>query len=305
MSEHIITTQSLTRNFGAFKAVNQLNLHVPEGSIYGFLGPNGAGKTTTIRMMLGLIPPSAGDVFIFDHKVSHHYPAIFHQVGALVEEPAIYPNLNGWENLQIYALLRGLKKADIEKALQTVRLTKDAKKLTRKYSTGMRQRLGLAIALLASPRLLILDEPTNGLDPAGMLEMRELLIRLQKEEGSTIFLSSHLLNEVEQVASVIGIVNKGKLVFEGALGEMRQQFKNSAILEVDKPTRACEVLTGLGWQVHENDDKSLAVQIKTREGLADIISQLVLHGIQVFRSSQERTSLEEVFLTMTEQIESI
>jgi ABC-2 type transport system ATP-binding protein len=216
---YAIETEALTRAFGARAAVEQLNLLVPNGGIYGFLGPNGAGKTTTIRMLLGLIRPDSGKVRLFG---KHFEFSMLNRVGSLVEAPSLYPHLTGRENLEVTRRLVGAARADIDRVLAIVRLARDADRLVREYSLGMRQRLGLALALLNSPELLILDEPTNGLDPAGIHEMRDLLRRMPAEHGVTVFLSSHLLSEVEQIAGSVGIIREGRMLFQGSLAELRR-----------------------------------------------------------------------------------
>ena len=206
MTELAITTFRLTRRFGDLTAVADLDLQVPGGSVYGFLGPNGAGKTTTIRLLLGLIRPNAGEVRLFGQSLRDGRMTLLRRVGALVETPSLYPHLTGRENLEVTRRLLDARQEQINRALAIVKLEQDAHRRVAHYSSGMRQRLGLALALLGEPELLILDEPTNGLDPAGIREMRDLICRLPEEHGVTVFLSSHLLNEVEQVATHIGII---------------------------------------------------------------------------------------------------
>src|ERR1051325_9454199 len=214
MENPLIETRGLTRRFGAQLAVDTLNLSVPAAGVYGFLGPNGAGKTTAIRMLLGLIRPTAGEVCLFGQSLNGNQRSVLRRVGALVEAPSLYPHLTGRENLEVTRRLLGSDRNLVEVALATVKLTKDADRRVREYSLGMRQRLGLALALLNKPQLLILDEPTNGLDPAGIHEMRDLIRRFPAEFGVTVFLSSHLLSEVEQIASDIGIIHEGRLLFQ-------------------------------------------------------------------------------------------
>jgi len=219
--EYLIETRGLSRRFGAQVAVDDLNLLVPAAGVYGFLGPNGAGKTTAIRMLLGLIRPDAGEVCLFGQPLRSNHRALMSRVGALVEAPSLYPHLTGRENLEVTRRLLGSPPKLIDVALDTIRLMRDADRRVREYSLGMRQRLGLALALLNKPQLLILDEPTNGLDPAGIHEMRDLIRRLPDEFGVTVFLSSHLLSEVEQIASHIGIIHESKLLFQGTLAELQ------------------------------------------------------------------------------------
>ncbi len=218
VNKYVIETRALSRRFGAQVAVDDLNLLVPSAGVYGFLGPNGAGKTTAIRMLLGLIRPDAGEVRLFGQPLNSKHRVLMSRVGALVEAPSLYAHLTGRENLEVTRRLLGSPRHLIDVALETIKLTRDANRRVREYSLGMRQRLGLALALLNKPELLILDEPTNGLDPAGIHEMRDLIRRLPEEFGVTVFLSSHLLSEVEQIAGHIGIIHESKLLFQGSEG---------------------------------------------------------------------------------------
>ena len=235
MTNYAIETSLLTRHFGQVMAVDRVDVRVPERSVYGFLGPNGAGKTTTIRLLLGLIKPDLGDVRIFDQSIRRQRLNVLKRVGALVEAPSLYPHLTGRENLEVTRRLIGAWPEQIERVLEIVRLEKDANRLVRGYSMGMRQRLGIALALLNEPDLLILDEPTNGLDPAGIIEMRDLISRLPHDTNTTVFLSSHLLNEVEQVATHIGIINEGRMLFQGTLDELHAQRRETVSLGVNRP----------------------------------------------------------------------
>ena len=210
MSELAIETLELSRRFSEIKAVNDLNLHVPKGSIYGFLGPNGSGKTPTIRLLLRLIKPNKGKTTILGLQLQNHKLEILKKIGAMIELPSLYGHLTGWENLEVTRRLINGNKDKISQVLEIVGLTNDANRLVKGYSQGMRQRLGLALALLNDPEILILDEPTNGLDPSGIHEIRNLISALPQKFGITIFLSSHLLRENEQIATVVGIINSGK-----------------------------------------------------------------------------------------------
>ncbi len=299
MTENIIQTQYLTRRFGHVVAVSELDLAVPKGCVYGFLGPNGAGKTTTIRMLLGLIRPNKGSVHLFGKTFKKDRISVLRQVGSLVEAPSLYPNLTGRENLKLLALLLDLPGEEIDRVLEIVQMQAAADRLVRGYSTGMRQRLGLAGALMGHPKLLILDEPTNGLDPAGIQEMRHLLRGLPEAFGVTVFLSTHLLNEVEQIATQIGIINKGKLIFQGSPEKLQTKLSGNAILQVDNPNRARQILTGMGWQVGQNGDHSLSIVSRDMQTLAKANAQLVAQGIEVYHLSQEKRSLEEIFLSLT------
>lgn len=299
MSKYIVTTTGLTRRFGTITAVKNLNLNIPQGSIYGFLGPNGAGKTTTIRMLLGLIKPDSGNVTLFGSSLHKERQTILPRIGSLVESPAYYEHLTGQENLELFRRLTDWPKSRVPDVLKLVRLTDAANRPARTYSTGMKQRLGLAIALLGEPDLLILDEPTNGLDPAGIMEIRELIARLPQERGVTVFLSSHLLSEVEQIATHIGIIQNGRLCFQGDLSALHQEMNEQVVVQVNQPDAAKQVLSQGGWQLASNGNQRLAVTAHTASDAAIINSQLVQAGIGVYHLAWERPSLENIFLTLT------
>lgn len=220
--DYIITTKQLTKKYKDFIAVNDISLHIPKGSIYGFLGPNGAGKSTTMKMLLGLTAPTKGS-FTIDGK---HFPvdrlAILKEVGSFIESPSFYANLTGKENLDIIRRILGLPKSAVEEALEFVGLAEFGNRLAKKYSLGMKQRLGLAGALLGRPPILILDEPTNGLDPSGIHEIRNLIKSLPELYDCTVLISSHMLSEIELIADDIGILNHGRLLFEGSLDDLRR-----------------------------------------------------------------------------------
>ena len=300
MQNFLIETSGLTRRFGKQLAVDDLNLEVPAAGVYGFLGPNGAGKTTAIRMLLGLIRPDAGSVRLFGEPLATHRRSLLRRVGALVESPSLYPHLTGRENLEVTRRLLGAPRDLIDRALETINLTRDAHRRVREYSLGMRQRLGLALALLNKPELLILDEPTNGLDPAGIHEMRDLIRRLPVELGVTIFLSSHLLSEVEQIASHIGIIHEGRLLFQGTFNELQARQQVHLELGVNQPERAIACLTAAGWIVQRNADGLLTVAASTAADAVRINNLLVVsEGLEVFHLATTQASLEDIFLTLT------
>ena len=299
MEKFLIETRGLTRRFGKQVAVNDLNLSVPAAGVYGFLGPNGAGKTTAIRMLLGLIRPNAGEVRLFGQPLKGNQRSLMSRVGALVESPSLYPHLTGRENLEVTRRLLGSPRKLIDVALDTIRLTKDADRRVREYSLGMRQRLGLALALLNKPELLILDEPTNGLDPAGIHEMRDLIRRLPEEFGVTVFLSSHLLSEVEQIAGYIGIIHEGSLLFQGPLADLQNKQQTQLTIGVKQLDEAVDCLVNAGWTVQRRVDGLLNVSAKTSEDAARINSLLVDHRLEVFHLSLSQASLEDIFLTLT------
>ena len=299
MQRYMIETHRLTRCFGAQLAVDDLNLQAPEAGVYGFLGPNGAGKTTAIRMLLGLIRPDAGEVHLFGAPLAANRQQLMRRVGALVEAPSLYPHLTGRENLEVTRQMLGAPRALIDRALDIIKLQQDAHRRVREYSLGMRQRLGLALALLNKPELLILDEPTNGLDPAGIHEMRDLLRRLPAEFGVTVFLSSHLLSEVEQIASHIGIIHEGRLLFQGTLSELQDAHRAQLTLGVNQPEQAIHCLTAAGWSVHLRADGMLSVSATTSEDAVRINNLLINQHVEVFHLATAQVSLEDIFLTLT------
>lgn len=218
---YILETNDLVKKHGNAYRVRDVSLRVPERSVYGFLGPNGAGKTTTLKLVLGLIRPDQGDVTLFGRALtSKNRLSLLRQTGSLIESPGGYGHLTGLENMQIVQRLKGAPEQDIERALKTVRLYEQRDKKLKHYSLGMRQRLGLAMALLGDPKLLILDEPTNGLDPAGIQEIRELIRSLPEKRDMTVIVSSHLLSEVEQMADHVGVIHRGEMLYQGALSEL-------------------------------------------------------------------------------------
>ena len=301
----ILRTHHLSRRFGSLRAVDGLDLAVPRGGVYGFLGPNGAGKTTTIRLLLGLLRADAGHVELFGERLApHRRRDLLRRVGALVEDPSLYSHLSGRENLEVTRRLLRAPRARVGGLLAKVGLAEAADRPVRNYSLGMRQRLGLALALLGEPELLILDEPTNGLDPAGIREMRELIRRLSREEGVTIFLSSHLLGEIEQVADRLGIVRGGRLVFEGSLDALRERRRGEIVLGVDRPQEAGDWLRRRGWSVAPPREPADRLRLAAAEpgavAVAELNGALVRGGFRVHHLTHERPNLESLFLDLTE-----
>ena len=304
MTDCAIETIGLSRHFGKIMAVDKLSLRVSQSSIYGFLGPNGAGKTTTIRMLIGLIHPDEGEVELFGLQLGKHRLAALEKIGALVELPSLYPHLTGWENLEITRRLVDAKSSHINRVLDIVGLTADARRLVRGYSHGMKQRLGLALALLREPKLLILDEPTNGLDPAGIHEMHDLICSLPTQHGITVFLSSHLLSEVEQIATEVGIINAGHLIFQGPLSDLQAQWPEQIVIEIDKPPNAFQIIKAAGWVAELKPDGRLVTMGYTTTKAAQINAALVNAGLNVFSLSHIHPSLEQIFLHSTQPSES-
>ena len=292
-----IETSGLRRYFGAIQAVEALDLRVPRRSVYGFLGLNGAGKTTTIRMLLGLLRPTAGQISVLGDAMPEQRVRILRKVGALVESPTTYPHLTGRENLEASRRLIGADPASIPEVLDNVGLTSASRRLVREYSTGMRQRLGLALALLGRPQLLILDEPMNGLDPAGIQEVRELIREIPSRTGVTVFLSSHLLAEVEHVATHVGIIHQGRLPVQGSIASILATERQLRVV-VSDPACASKLLARQGWDVSV-EAGTLLVKTSDDEGAMAINRLVVESGLGVSRLQFEEPSLERVFFAAT------
>ena len=296
--ENAVETRGLSFAYGPEAVVRGLDLAVPSGVVYGFVGPNGAGKTTTIRLLLGLLAPASGSVRVLGLPVPERREDVLRQVGALVEAPALYPHLTAEENLRLEALARDLPAVAVDRALEEAGLAGAGKKLVRELSLGMRQRLGLALAVIHRPRLLVLDEPANGLDPAGVRELRETLRRVASEDGVTVVVSSHILDELESVAEWIGVIARGTLRFQGPLDELKARQR--AVLEVgaDDPARARSVLEARGLAVAERPGGRLAVSVPGRSEIARLNALLVGAGVAVFHLGLEEASLERAFLDL-------
>jgi ABC-type multidrug transport system ATPase subunit len=299
MSNFAIETVGLTYNFGAQTVVKDLSLQVPKGSIYGFLGPNGAGKTTTIKILLNLLQSPSDQVFIFGKEINSNRIASLKRMGALVEQPAIYAHLTGKENLINRCILLGIKRSKCAEMLSLVGLTDAANKKAGKYSLGMKQRLGIALALISDPELLLLDEPTNGLDPNGIIEIRNLMIELTTKHGKTILVSSHLLAEIERTATHVGIINKGELLFQGTINELHDLSKPSVKIETDNQEKAIEILANAGEEIVQQDEQTVSVTFKTKADMGTMNTLLVQNGITVFSIGKERKDLENLFLDIT------
>lgn len=299
----LLKTNALTKRFGTRFAVRDLNLEVRRGDVYGFLGPNGAGKSTTIRLALSLISPTSGTVELFGRNVAKDR-SVLARVGGLVERPDFYNYLSGRKNLEIVgALYGGVEAERIDAVLDTVGLLDRGGDRVKAYSHGMKQRLGIAQALLVQPEFLILDEPTNGLDPQGMKEVRELIRGLNRDSGMTIFLSSHLLNEIEQVASRMCILHNGELVVQGAVQELLSRESVAVRVQAEPKERALELLTAMEWVRDVRDNIDHVVCTMPEERLAATNAALVGDGLAV-SSFSPRRSLEDFFLSITEQPES-
>lgn len=294
----MIQTFGLSKTFKKRTAVEDLNLKVRKGEIYGFLGPNGAGKTTTIRMLLGLARPTGGRIEMFGKSIHDDRKAILKKTGSLVESPSYYGHLTAYENLEVLRRLLEVPKSRIDEVLAIVRLTKEAGRPVKGFSLGMKQRLGIAAAMLADPKLLILDEPTNGLDPSGIQEIRELIKSLPKQHGTTILVSSHLLSEIDLMATQLGIIVKGKMIFQDSIEEIRKLSGSRLSLRVDQPVMAAKMLTEAGCQAETADGK-LYLEGMTDTKIASVIEELVLNKHKIYRVQEEKKSLEQIFLEIT------
>ena len=302
---NIVETRGLCKQYGQAMRVKQLNLSVPEGAVYGFLGPNGAGKSTTLKMVLGLARPTAGEITVFGKHVNpRNRIAILKQVGSLIESPSYYGHLTGEENLRIVQTLRGAPERDIKEVLSIVRLDGQKGKQVAHYSLGMKQRLGLAAALLGFPKLLILDEPTNGLDPAGIQEMRELICSLPGQFGMTVLVSSHLLSEIDQMADHVGIIREGELVFQDTLAALHARSRHHLALRTTDNGQAARLL-GESKIPCTLEDGYLILPLLTDADAAKLSRFLAAHRVDLLRMEERQKSLEDIFLELTGKAASL
>ena len=302
---NIVETWGLCKQYGQAMRVKQLNLSVPEGAVYGFLGPNGAGKSTTLKMVLGLARPTAGEITVFGKPVNpRNRIAILKQVGSLIESPSYYGHLTGEENLRIVQTLRGAPERDIKEVLSIVRLDGQKGKQVAHYSLGMKQRLGLAAALLGFPKLLILDEPTNGLDPAGIQEMRELICSLPGQFGMTVLVSSHLLSEIDQMADHVGIIREGELVFQDTLAALHARSRHHLALRTTDNGQAARLL-GESRIPCTPEDGYLILPLLTDADAAKLSRFLAAHRVDLLRMEERQKSLEDIFLELTGKAASL
>ena len=301
MNNFVIETKQLTKVYGEQDVVKAVNIHVKKGRIYGLLGRNGAGKTTIMKMILGLTPFTSGKVDVFGQDIKGREKQVFPRIGAIIETPGFYPNLTGTENLEIFAKLRGTVGPNaVKKALEVVGLPYKDKKLFSKYSLGMKQRLGIANAILHDPELLILDEPTNGLDPIGIAEMRNFIKELSVERGKTILISSHILSEIALLADDIGIIDHGLLLEENSMKELKKKNRKYILLQVSDVSKAALILEHqfhlVDYSVH--DDQTLRIY-DTCLDLAEINKALIVQDIAVISSQVCNDTLEDYFKKIT------
>ncbi len=297
MTNYCIETIDLTHKFANDEiALNCVNLQVVEGTIYGFLGPNGAGKTTTLKLILGLLKKQCGEITVFGKSFAENRVETLHRTGAMIESPSIYGHLTAVENLRILQKIYQCPKSRIAEVLELLGLADTGSKKTSQFSLGMKQRLSIAIALLHSPSLLILDEPTNGLDPNGILEIRELLQNLNQNHGITILISSHLLSEIEKLVTHIGIIHKGNLLFQGMLADLiaKQRQSTLIVFETSDNQRTCEIIEGQGLTARI-ESNAVLLPIIDKEKIAKINKQLVQSGVEVYQISTVKNELEAIF----------
>lgn len=303
--QNMIETKDLCKTYGNRMVVDHLNLCVPKGCVYGFIGPNGAGKSTSMKMLLGLVHPTSGSVRLMGQEVTEQNRIrLLRHTGSLIESPSGYLHLTAQENLQIIADLKDVKHTEIERVLDVVHLTQDKDKKVGQYSLGMKQRLGIAMALLGNPEILILDEPTNGLDPAGIQEMRALIAGMPEKTGATVLISSHLLGEMEQMVNRVGIIHHGKTLFDGSLQALRKHSQGDLNLRVLDVLKAMPILQRRGLP-NVQKDGVLTLPPMPDFRLAEIVQELADSGAGVVELIRHTKSLEDIFLSLTESTQEV
>jgi ABC-2 type transport system ATP-binding protein len=299
--EYVIKTEHLDFFYGKKNHIlKDLNISVPKGSIYGFLGPNGAGKSTTMQLLSAILPDYKGRIEIFGKSLEEHSPEMFNKIGALVESPALYLHLTGTENLKYICTLKNVPLSEIGTVLKTVGLEGKGRLRVKKYSLGMKQRLAIGMALLGNPELLFLDEPVNGLDPVGITEIRELLVKLNKEKGITIFISSHLLSEIEKMCTHVGIINHGVLKFEGTMETLKNlKQKHQVTLTTKDSSSAQQILSSNGYDASTLTPDKIQILLKDKEAIPTMVTFLTTQQIPVYELRSE-DGLENWFLSLTQ-----
>jgi len=295
----ILQTSGLSYHYSRHvQTLHDINLRVERGSIYGFLGPNGSGKTTTLSLLLGLLKNQSGDIEIFGQHLHANREAILGKIGSLIETPSLYGHLTARENLEVYRNTYGATKGKVEEVLQIVGLADTGKKVTKKFSLGMKQRLSIALALLPNPELLILDEPSNGLDPAGIIELRALVKKLNQEEGMTIVISSHLLSEIEKMASHVGIMYNGKMLFQGPLSELRhfQQKGAKLLIKTSDNERALRLLEAYA---PKREEEVISLSLADLHQVAFIQRMLSKNDLDIYLLQPQTNDLEQLFIDLT------
>lgn len=307
MNEYAIETRHLTKKYGTQASVSDVSLHIRKGHIYGLLGRNGAGKTTLMKMLVNLVQPSSGEIEIFGMPIDQKEKEILPRVGCLIESPGFYPNLTGYENLKIFATLRGIHRRDaITNALKLVGLEQEKKKLFSQYSLGMKQRLAIALAIMHDPELLILDEPVNGLDPIGIVEIRGFLQKLCKQQGKTILISSHILSEISMLADDVGIIHKGVLLEEESLEDLEHKNRRHITLTVSNTFETSRILdSSFGKVPFEVRDDHTIWMYATDLPMGKLNRMLVNSGIDVSAIYLSEDTLEDYFVRLTGGEESV
>ncbi|MCD2501577.1 ABC transporter ATP-binding protein [Clostridium sp. NSJ-145] len=293
---NIIETENLTKQYGTTTVVDNINLHVPKGKIYGLLGRNGAGKTTAMKMMLQLVYPTGGSIRLFGTDYKEHTHSLYGKIGSIIETPGFYSNLTGYENLKIIAKLRGkLSKDSVQEALRVVGLEKETRKVFADYSLGMKQRLGIAAAIMHEPELLILDEPINGLDPIGISEIRSFLSELSHSKGTTILISSHVLNEIEQIADIIGVMHEGRLIEEVNMAELHKRNRRYIEFELSNVEIAAKILEN-NYQIKDYSIQGNTIKIYDfTHNSGEINKAFVENGLLVTKINIDEENLENYF----------
>lgn len=302
MGEYIIQTEGLNFQYSKHKKVlDNISINVPKGSIYGFLGPNGAGKSTTMRLLTGIIPEQGDAIKLFNQPLKEQLPLVFYKIGSLVESPALYLHLSGLDNLRYIAKLRNISEEKILETLVLVNLEKDGNRKAKQYSLGMKQRLAIAMALLSEPELLLLDEPVNGLDPNGIIDIRKLLVKLNKERGVTIFVSSHLLSEIEKMCTHVGIINKGKLRFEGTIQELSKKASFCKVqITLDDAENWLAELDQNYKNVNQIANNQITLEIGDKMLIPEFIKNLIAKNASIYEV-KILDGLEEWFMTITDE----
>ncbi len=296
--ETIIKTTDLNFSFGKQKVIDKLCLEVPKNSIFGFLGPNGAGKSTTIKLLLGLLHSSESNIHLFGKDLRNNKNEILNKVGNLIESPTIYRNLTASENLLYLNKIYKKETTRIEEILKIIGLWEHRNKKAKHFSTGMKQRLGIGMAIFHNPELVILDEPVNGLDPAGVFEIRELLLRLQND-GKTIFISSHILSEIEKLCSYVGIIKKGVMLFQGEINSLISKTIKYIEIQTNDNTRAIELLRKQQYLVKIKTNDILEIEVDNKNSFNKLISVLITNEVKIYDIEKKSANLEDIFINLT------
>ena len=299
--DKVVTLKNIVKKYHEMQVVNLSAIHLFKGEIYGLLGPNGAGKTTTMKMILSLIQPTSGEITVFGKSISNKDKSYLNKIGSVIEEPSYYPNLTAYENLVIFHKILNFDKKNIIETLNLVGLNtaSNQKKLVKNYSLGMKQRLALAFALVKKPEILILDEPTNGLDPQGIQEIRELIVQLAKKEGLTVLVSSHILSEIEQMADRVGIIHHGKMLYEGKIEDIQTNRWVEIRGDFSNRESVAELVTRENIEIYKHTSTTLQIENIENDRITSLLKLLVHNNISFYEVVRKRESLENIFLSLT------